>query len=116
MSQPAAVRPEPPARPGAGQLALASVVAQYADRVPPSITDVRAAVAAFVAEFRLRSRSPEQLVIAVRACAEQHVPRRVDPDERLALVQLLVRWAIEVHGLYEASDGVRRRERAGRSV
>jgi hypothetical protein len=109
---PTTVRPEPPTS-GAPRAALASAVARYADRVPPSITDVRAAVAAFVAEFRLRSRSPEQLVIAVRACAEQHVPRRVAPDERVALIQLLVRWAIEVHGLYEASDGARRRERAG---
>jgi hypothetical protein len=106
------VRPQPPARPGAAQSALASTVARYADRVPPSIADVRTAIAAFVAEFRLCSPSPEQMVIALRACVDEHVPPRIDPDERTALVQLLVRWAIEVHALYEASDG-RRRERAG---
>lgn len=103
------VRPEPPAWPGAAQSALASIVTRYADRVPPSITDVRAAVAAFVAEFRLRSPSCEQMVIALRACVDEHTPRRVEPDERTALIQLLVRWAIEVHGLYEAAGGGRRR-------
>jgi hypothetical protein len=49
----------------------------------------------------------------LRACVEEHTPRRVEADDRVALTQLLVRWAIEVHGLYEASDGGRRTRRAG---
>jgi hypothetical protein len=113
MPPPASPQSEPPAPPAAAQGALASAVARYADRTPPSITDVRAAVAAFVADFRRRSSSPEQMVVALRACVEQHVPRRVEADERVALTQLLVRWAMEAHRLTDAGDGGRRRERAG---
>ena len=109
MPSPFSTRPEPPALPGAAQATLASAVARYADRVPPSITDVRAAVAAFAAEFRRRSASPEQMVVALRACVEAHVPRRVDASERVALTQLLVRWAVEAHHLADAAVGGRRR-------
>ena len=104
MPSSVSARSEPPAPPRPGHAALASAVARYADRVPPSVTDMRAAVATFVGEFRGRAMPEEQMIVALRACVDAHAPRRLDADERVALTQLLVRWAIEVHRTGEASS------------
>jgi hypothetical protein len=85
----------------------ADVVALYRDldvpRAVEEVVDGGLAVAA--GDDRGARAHPNELL-------RELSPRRVAADERVALTQLLVRWAIEVHGLYEASDG-RRRERAG---
>jgi hypothetical protein len=58
---------------------------------------MRAAVAALVAEQRHRGATPEQVGRALRECIEEYAPRRLALDDRAALTQLIVRWAIDAH-------------------
>jgi hypothetical protein len=37
------------------------------------------------------------MVAALRACVHLHVHPRLDARERVALTELLVRWAVDVH-------------------
>jgi hypothetical protein len=73
--------------------ALARLLARYCDKSPPSINEVRAAVAAFVAQRDRGGEGPLDVVMALEACVRDHVPPALGVRERRALVALLLRWA-----------------------
>ena len=88
------IRPGPAsAAPPVGAAVLARLLARYADATPPSVNEVRAAVAAFADEQSRAGAGPVDVALAVEACVREHAPPRVTIRERRAIVTLLLRWA-----------------------
>lgn len=82
--------PVPPAR--SAHARLASALARYADPCPPTLTEVRTAVAEFAAEYRRATGGRDGLRTALDRCVRLHAPPSLAPADRAALVELLVRW------------------------
>ena len=78
---------------------LARALARYADASPPSVDEVRRAVAAIVAAHPASAGTARAVHRALERCVCEHAPPQLDESERRALVTVLARWAADASRL-----------------
>ena len=79
--------------PSAGYAELAGAVSRYADAAPPTVTEVRRAVAAFVREHPVTTGALWAMRLEIERCVREHAPPQLGAQERETLANVLVRWA-----------------------